>query len=397
MSQILKKVENALKWKKSTSYCADRLNISVADFLNYKKAIKSTQNKKHIQNGKVNASHMNLDKGEGKIEGISSTEPKSPEEIIKILKIDTTQWKLSQYWNKQMSDHWRVSALISKIKKEDKDLLKELVETWTPKQFKLPANTQVNKQDDNVAAVMSLQDIHFGKEGNDNVAEDFKNGIIHLVQSSIKNHYLKKIFFVVGGDLLNMDTFAGTTTSGTPLDNCKKATDTYAETFDSMYWAINYMKSFCDELCIVYLPGNHDRLSSFHLAHALSKSVTGPDIIWDVEYAERKVHVWGQNFFAFEHGDVNTKNSILLYSTEFPQAWGSTTYRTLFTGHLHHKKKFEYITINETIGFTLKILPSLSKSDYYHYHNKYVGTIRSGIIELHDFTKGLKAELHYVP
>jgi hypothetical protein len=28
------------------------------------------------------------------------------------------------------------------------------------------------------------------------------------------------MYFVVGGDLINMDTFDGTTTSGTPLDNC---------------------------------------------------------------------------------------------------------------------------------------------------------------------------------
>ena len=33
-------------------------------------------------------------------------------------------------------------------------------------------------------------------------------------------HNLKKIYYVVGGDLMNMDSWAGTTTSGTPLDNC---------------------------------------------------------------------------------------------------------------------------------------------------------------------------------
>ncbi len=41
------------------------------------------------------------------MEAISASEPKSPEEIIDILNIDTTQWKLSSYWNKQMGDHWR--------------------------------------------------------------------------------------------------------------------------------------------------------------------------------------------------------------------------------------------------------------------------------------------------
>ena len=47
-------------------------------------------------------SSYDIETGQGKITGISQTEPKTPEEIIQILSIDTTQWKLSQYWNKQM-------------------------------------------------------------------------------------------------------------------------------------------------------------------------------------------------------------------------------------------------------------------------------------------------------
>ena len=32
---------------------------------------------------------------------------------------------------------------------------------------------------------------------------------------------------LVGGDLINMDTWSGSTTSGTPLDNCMTATQAY--------------------------------------------------------------------------------------------------------------------------------------------------------------------------
>jgi DNA repair exonuclease SbcCD nuclease subunit len=46
------------------------------------------------------------------------------------------------------------------------------------------------------------------------------------------------------------------------------ATEAYMQAFDAMHWAINYIKAFCDELVVVYVPGNHDRLSSYHLAHA---------------------------------------------------------------------------------------------------------------------------------
>jgi hypothetical protein len=67
---------------------------------------------------------------------------------------------------------------------------------------------------------------------------------------------------------------------------------------------------------LVYIPGNHDRLSSFHLLMHCLKCFDDSNILWDVVYLERKVHTYGDNFFAFEHGDVNTKNTpLLLYAT----------------------------------------------------------------------------------
>ena len=67
-------------------------------------------------------------------------------------------------------------------------------------------------------------------------------------------------------------------------------------------------------------------------------------IYFDVEYSERKVVLFGDNFFAFEHGDVSKKNTALVYATEFPLCWGHTTYRTCYTGHFHSKKTIEYTT-----------------------------------------------------
>jgi hypothetical protein len=46
----------------------------------------------------------------------------------------------------------------------------------------------------------------------------------------------------------------------------------------------------------------------------------------------------------------------------------------------------------------MKILPSLSRTDYYHYHNKFVGNRRSGKLELqHSLYKGNICELTYSP
>ena len=51
------------------------------------------------------------------------------------------------------------------------------------------------------------------------------------------------------------------------------------------------------------------------------------------------------------------------------------------------------MTKGETVGFVHKILPSLSKTDYWHYHKKFVGSRRSGIMDLQDPEKGTICEL----
>lgn len=390
MNNIEKKILESLKWKKSPAYCAARLGISESEY----SKIKNKLRRNHVKG--QSSKHYNLEKGEAKLDVLVNYEPKSPAEIIKLLNIDSKEWKLSSYWNKQVQEGWRISALVTKIKDNDEGrLFSNLLENWKPRKTYVSAPSKVNKNLPTVCGVMSLQDIHFGKEGNNTIDLDFESAIEDLIQRASVSHHIEVLYFVIGGDLINMDTFAGTTTSGTPLDNSMKATDAYIQAFDCMQWAVVNLANYCDKLKVVYLPGNHDRLSSFHLAHALSKSIEGPNIEWDVEYAERKAYVWGENFNAFEHGDVKSKSTPLVYATEFPYMWGHTKFRTLFTGHYHQNRKVEYLTASEEVGFVHKTLPSLCKSDYYHYHNKYVGNRRSAVLELQSFTKGTVCELVY--
>ena len=434
---LIHQVYGSLRWKKTDEFCSSKLGIplqkyqsiksqilqvkeilqdeldnSLVDIVGKKmldlidnEAIKA-QYISELENQLVDAINQqkekvvefreNLEDGTAEIKGIAFAEPKSPEEIIRILKIDTTKWKLSSYWNKQHKDYWLVSAMVTQLKPEAQDFLNQTIGSFNPSYTPVKEVFINDKHTSPTVAVLSIQDLHFGKEGNFSVTEDFKKAVENLTLRAYMSHRLEKIIYVFGGDLLNMDTFNGTTTKGTPVDNDQRAQDVYNEVFETLYWSINYLKQFCNELEVVYLPGNHDRLSSYHIAHALSKCFPGEsNIIFDVTYAERKVKVYGQNFFALEHGDVTKKSTALVYAVEFPQEWGATTYRTCYTGHFHSKKVAEFVTENEQHGFTIKHLPSLSRSDYWHYHNKFTGAKRQAIMEIHDLSKGKVCELTY--
>ena len=111
MESLFEKIKGSFKWKKTSDYCAEKLNISIDDYEKLKDYVKSQE---LIEDGTTSYEY-DLEKGQAKMEAISASEPKSPEEIIDILNIDTTQWKLSSYWNKQMGDHWRVSAMVTRM------------------------------------------------------------------------------------------------------------------------------------------------------------------------------------------------------------------------------------------------------------------------------------------
>ena len=395
---LLEQVKQSLRWKQSNYYCATKLGISIEKYKELKRQVKfyETELEPIIKN-KVVEFKEDLENGTAEIKGISSTEPRTPEEIIELLKIDTKKWKLSSYWNKERHDGWFISAMVTAVKKEPKDILAEVIANFKPEYQPITDVFVREKFDRDCVGIISTQDLHFGKENNEDIVEHFKDAIQNLIHRAYLSHKLNKIIYVIGGDLLNMDTFSGSTTSGTPVDNCQKSHDAYNDAFDALFWSINYIKQFCDNLHVVFVPGNHDRLSSYHIAHALSKCFDPEDfsVYFDVEYSERKVVVYGKNFFAFEHGDVTKKNTALVYATEFPLCWGHTTYRTCYTGHFHSKKTVEYTTENEYNGFSIKHLPSLCSTDYWHYHNKYTGSKRQAIMEIHDIEKGKISEFIY--
>jgi hypothetical protein len=397
---IINKVEQSLKWRQSAQHCANRIGISVAEYLEIRDKLKEKDIKEYSKGFKnrVVESENDLENGTRKIKVLSSEEPRTPEEVEELVKIKgSDKWTLSNFYNKQQPNGlWLITAFVTQKKLQPKDLLEETLKNFKP-QYTPITQVFINKTYTTpTTGVLSIQDLHFGKENNESVVEDFKKAIEHLVHKAYQSNNLDKLIYVVGGDLLNMDTFNGTTTSGTPLDNAMRAQEAYSIAFDAIYWSVNYLKQFCNELTVVYLPGNHDRLSSYHLAHAISKCFSSESTItFDVEYAERKVVVYGNNFFGFEHGDVTKKNTPLVYATEFAQEWGLTKYRTCFTGHFHSKKTIEYITENEHNGFAVKHLPSLCSSDYWHYHNKFVGAKRQAILEIHDKTKGKTGEYIY--
>jgi hypothetical protein len=430
MNKILEVYNSIVKWKKSDEFCAKRIGMDLTDYIFlkrqvYKKMLEYRETvdeaikdaivksiigeecptkiefdiyKKIEDKSKIISSHTDVDSGKVKLEAYSSKEPKTPEEIIEILNIDTTKWKLSQYWNKQKGTGWLISALVTQINKEESDLL-NFYGMLSDYKFPKVETSFITKDSDlleKVCGILSLQDLHFGKPGNESMSSIAINTVNNLLSKCRDGYDLEKVVIVLGGDTLQVDTFNNTTTKGTPVEASMSAQDAYIQAFEGLYLLLSLVRNYANNVHVMFIPGNHDRLSSFHLVHALSQSFGDVDgFTFSSQYSERKVMVYGENMFCFEHGDVSKKMTPLVYATEHPYEWGQTSYRTLFTGHLHTKKTTEFVTDNEVHGFTIKVLPSLSATDYWHYHNKFTGNKRAAVLELYNPANGKVAEFNY--
>lgn len=430
MNKIIQVYESIVKWKRSDEYSANRIGMDLREYISLKRQVyqkmmeyretvdeairdaivKSitgetcpTKIEFDIYNSiedrsKVLSSHTDVDSGKLKLEVYSTKEPRTPEEIVELLNIDTTKWRLSQYWNKQKGSGWLISALVTQINKEESDLLNFYGLLSDYKFPKVETSFRQIEPDflEGVCGILSLQDLHFGKPGNESMSSIAINTINNLLSKCHNNYNLEKIVIVLGGDTLQVDTFNNTTTKGTPVESSMSAQDAYIQAFEGLYLLLSLVRNYANNVHVMFIPGNHDRLSSFHLVHALSQSFGDVEgFTFSTQYSERKVLVYGENMFCFEHGDISKKTTPLVYATEYPYEWGKTSFRTLFTGHMHTKKTTEYVTDNEVHGFTIKVLPSLSATDYWHYHNKFTGNKRAAVLELYNPISGKVAEFNY--
>ena len=92
---------------------------------------------------------------------------------------------------------------------------------------------------------------------------------------------------------------------------------------------------------IVIKPGNHDPTSYMALVFALRAHYRDePRVTVDETPGEFWALRFGKVMLMSHHGHkAKPRDLVLGLAAEFPQMWGQTTYRYLWTGHLHHLKQ----------------------------------------------------------
>ena len=321
------------------------------------------------------------------------------EALIEFCEVDTTKWEVERF----TCNKWEVAGK-SEGGGFDVEPLYQVKATFKPKNSKLVAfreeieatkrewssifkstiklsDIRYKSSDDSVILECSIPDLHLRKlawateTGWDNydtqiAVDTFKEAVTTLIRRT-SHHKFSKVLFIGGNDLFNADNIEGFTTGGTKQDVDTRYQKAFRQGKECYLWAINVLRQIAP-VHYISCPGNHDNLSSWHLAELLECVYSGQKhITFDTSPTARKYIEFGKCLIGFTHGDKGKRKDYpMLMAQERREAWGRTIYREIHCGHWHT----EY---EELKGVKVHVLPSLCPPDAWHADSGYVGNVRS--------------------
>ena len=363
-----------------------------------RKDFKSNVDKMENNEFKALGVSSNIDNGTINIDTYYKNPP-TPGQIINDHKIDTSKYKLVNYYSKAKNNGWHVTANFKSLDVQERvqtkfiDFLKTYNFSKQSKSYNSldDLNFKSRVKDSNMLEI-SIPDLHIDKRGLENQSFDelanlYLGLIKELVLRATKSFTIEKIVFVAGNDFFNTDNIHNATASHMNVQEINETWyNSYTKGFDILVKVIDFLRNEIPNVHIISLPGNHGKSKEFYLVHALSAFFRNVDgITFDIGAQPRKLLVYGDTSIMYHHGNCKLEALPTIMAQEFRKEWGETKYKRIHTGDKHHFMEKE---IN---GVLIKQFPSLSQTDTWHNENNYILNQRKALVLVHNYTEGLVA------
>lgn len=206
--------------------------------------------------------------------------------------------------------------------------------------------------DPDLATVYALADWHVdllawgretGEDWDTTIAQaDIMAGVRRVMASSPNS----AVGVVLGlGDMLHADGFEPfTSRSKNVLDVDGRYPKVLRAAADMVTETVALALQKHETVIVRVLPGNHDDQSAFALSLALSmKFADHPRVSFDDAPSRLWWWRWGKTFLGAAHGDrAKMQDLPMMMAVDRPHDWAASTFRKIFTGHVHHESKREH-------------------------------------------------------
>lgn len=239
--------------------------------------------------------------------------------------------------------------------------------------------------------IINLADAHFGNEDVNYPTRQKVYNLIRTVIDKSRCIKVKKFMFISLGDLLHIDGEDGTTTAGTQVGERGTYFQIWEDAVKALILSIKELARVAP-VEFIGISGNHDRTSSFSACKAVEYALQGEkNIVCDTDFSHRKYRVVGDTIFGIVHGDLPQKNVATLLQREAREEYGMTHYAYILQGHVHH------INIKDNDGVIVSSLPSITKTDYWHESQAYVGAWKGTYVYVVDDVNSIEETWHIQP
>lgn len=351
--------------------------------------------------------------------------PRTVDQLLDACRIDRKRWRVARV----IANKWEVGAKdarklvrvtpLYQIKVylepmpglKEADAIREAIE-WVRKQSlvarRVPLIPRKVAVDDPVMLEVSIPDAHYGKLAwHEETGEDYDTKIAgsrylqanRELWAKASVYPVEKILIVIGNDYFNVNDSSNATAAGTPQSEDDRWSKTFRRGVAILREQIEFFRGKAPEIEVRVIRGNHDSERIFMAGEVLRAMYEKcPDVKVVNDPIKRQYVQWGTVLLGLTHGDrIKLDKLPLLMAGEAPQLWAATTHREIHLGHFHHKRETQYHVGTEQNAVRVRVLPSLTTADEWHYDNGYVGARQAAEAYLWAKKAGYLAHVSWSP
>lgn len=284
--------------------------------------------------------------------------------------------EVERYWQRQHPD----AAKTEETLREFAAMLAEGVKGLAPV-AKAP-----KRSDEDLMCIYPMGDPHFGMHawwadaGNDFDLKEAEHLTCAAVDRLVASAPAARTALLLNlGDMFHADNQKNQSQSGHQLDVDGRWAKVQQVGLRAMLHCIQRLLEKHEHVIVRINRGNHDGHSAYALSLMLSCFFHDePRVAVDLSPAFFWYHQFGRNLIGSTHGDTAKGPDMpSIMASDMPEAWGATSHRYWYVGHVHHSDLKEYR------GCTVEYFRTLAARDAWHAGQGYRAGRDMRLIVLH--------------